>query len=110
MKKQFIQDCENKENYYREQIRLIEKQQDLDLERVKRLTEIVKASADDSKTKNLNMVMNSIEDQNDLEIERIRRIADRNKIKIREQVKHDYKLEKKALEKEGKVSYKSKTE
>ena len=42
--------------------------------------------------------MNSIEDQNDLEISRIRQIADKNKLKIREQVKHDYKMKKKAIE------------
>ena len=101
-KKQYIQDMENKENYYREQIRLIDHQQDVDLEKVKHLAEIAKYSGDGSRTYGLNMVMNSIEDQNDLEIERIRRIADKNKVKIREQVKNDYKLEKKALEKKMK--------
>ena len=73
------------------------------------MAEIVKYSGDGSKTKNLNLVMNSIEDQNDLEISRIRRIADSYRLKITEKVQHEFQIEEnKAFEDKQKKYLKNK--
>ena len=50
----------------------------------------VRSTQNGSRTKNLNLIMNDIQKENEQEMERIHSILNKNKKKIRGQMKSDY--------------------